>query len=157
QEIHDALMASPGHAANIMNRCRPDSARVEQRRCVTHVGIGAVAEPGAAGGIVVTEDFIEVLPTTDVSGAPAQILAAVNQRRGTRGGAPLVVRPRFAQIAQQEATAFFQNGALTQDQVAADVNRQLGRDTLAYSRILATTGVFSHVEEAEGLEPLLDS
>ncbi len=69
REIHDGLMVSPGHRANILN------ARV------THVGIGVTREPGPSGALLVTQDFIEVASAIDVASATAELLATIN--RGT--------------------------------------------------------------------------
>lgn len=143
-EIHHGLMSSPGHRANIENER------------VTHVGIGVVADPGAAGGFIVTQNFIEAAAAVDTSTAPQRILERVNQNRQRNGVAALVARPDLMQIAARAAQSFFSPAAPTQQRVVEQANREASRSGLMFRRIEVLATIVTNLEDATGLEPLLN-
>lgn len=146
REIHDGLMASPGHRANILN---PD---------VTHVGVGVASE--SEGGRIVfvaTEVFVRVGARLDLSHAPQQLLEGINQRRATLGRPAVRLDAALSERARTGAQRYFARAdpLPTQEQVLDDVNESLRRFSLAYSRIGAVMAVVVSVEEAAALEPVL--
>lgn len=143
-EIHHGLMASPGHRANI-----------EHER-VTHVGVGVVADPGPAGGFIVTQNFIEVAAAVDARAAPQRILERVNQTRQRRGVSPLTARPQLMDIAARTAQSFFGPSAPTQQRVVEAANREASRGGLMFRRIEVLATLVTNLEDATGLEPLFN-
>ncbi|MCC7534984.1 MAG: hypothetical protein IT379_02155, partial [Deltaproteobacteria bacterium] len=146
REIHDGLMASPGHRANMMN---PD---------VTHVGVGVASE--SEGGRIVfvaTEVFIRVGRRIDLTRSPQVLLEGINQRRAALGRPAVRLDAALSERAAAGARAFFSDGdpAPTQEDVLGEVNDSLRRFALAYSRIGAVMAVVVEVEEAAALEPVL--
>lgn len=144
EEIHHGLMESPGHRANIENER------------VTHVGIGAVVDPGSAGGFIVTQNFIEVAAALDTRAAPQRIIDRVNQVRQRRGVVQLVARPQLMEIAARSAQAFFGAGAPSQQSVVQNANREASRGGLMFRRIEVLATIVTNLEDATGLEPLLN-
>jgi len=144
EEIHHGLMASPGHRANIENER------------VTHVGIGVVPDPGAAGGFIVTQNFIEVAAAVDTTAGPQRIVERVNQNRQRNGVAPVVPRPELMQIAARAAQSFFSAAAPTQQRVVEQANRDASRGGLMFRRIEVLATIVTNLEDATGLEPLLN-
>ena len=144
REIHEGLMASPGHRANLLNER------------VTHVGIGAALEPGATGGVVVTEDFIEVAGAVDTRAAPETLFERLNSARTRRGANAVVVRPQLAEVAAATARAFFENPRDSQQTVVDHANRTISRFGLIFRRVAVLATVVSRVEDAAQLEPLFD-
>ncbi len=75
-EVHEGLLASPGHRANLLHAT------------VTHVGIGVARETDGAG-LLVTEVFAEVPRPLDTQAEARRLMDAVNERpsRAGAGGA----------------------------------------------------------------------
>jgi uncharacterized protein YkwD len=143
-ELHHGLMGSPGHRANIENER------------VTHVGIGVVPDPGAAGGFIVTQNFIEVAAAVDTAAGPQRIVDRVNQNRQRNGVAALVTRPELMQIAARAAQSFFSASVPTQQRVVEQANRDASRGGLMFRRIETLATIVTNLEDATGLEPLLN-
>lgn len=144
REIHDGLMASPGHRANILNDR------------VTHVGIGVVREPGPTGGLLVTQDFIEVARPIDTAAAARELVASINRTRQSRGLAPFEERPQLQQAADTAARSFFANPTRTQQEVFNEATQTLQREALLFRRISIAGAFGPRLEGADRLEPLFD-
>lgn len=144
EEIHNGLMDSPGHRANIENER------------VTHVGIGVVPDTGAAGGFVVTQNFIEVAAAVDTTAGPQRIIDRVNQNRTRNGVTALVQRPELMQIAARAAQSYFSASAPTQQRVVEQANRDASRGGLMFRRVEVLATIVTNLEDATGLEPLLN-
>src|SRR5262249_103464 len=87
REVHEGLMASPGHRATLLNDR------------ITHVGIGVARERGPGGALIVTENFIQVAPPIDLASAPPRLLHLVNSARVRRSANPLEIRQQLADVA----------------------------------------------------------
>lgn len=147
REIHDGLMASPGHRANIL------SPRI------THVGVGVASETeGGRMAFVATEVFVRVSERLDLSRAPSRLLEGINARRQALGRRPVRLDASLSQRAQAGAEAFFRGGGQPpgQEAVLDEVNESLRRFSLAYSRIGAVMAIVTAVDDAAALEPVLD-
>jgi uncharacterized protein YkwD len=144
REIHEGLMASPGHRANLLNER------------VTHIGIGAAVDTSPTGGVLVTEDFIEVASAVDTAAAAATLLERVNSARTRRGAQAITARPQLVEVAQTTARAFFENPRDSQQAVIDRANRTISRFGLIFRRVAAVATVVSRVEDAAQLEPLFD-
>ncbi len=144
REIHDGLMASPGHRANLLNER------------VTHIGIGAAADTSATGGVLVTEDFIEVASAVDTTAAAATLIERLNSARTRRGASAVTLRPQLVEVAQSTARAYFENPRDSQQAVVDRANRSISRFGLIFRRVAALATVVSRVEDAAQLEPLFD-
>lgn len=144
REIHDGLMASPGHRANILNAD------------VTDVGIGVALEPGPRGGLVVTQDFIQVAPPIDVATAPAALLERINDNRRRRNTPALSAPEELQTAARDAANAFFTRERPSQQSVVDAANRAVSRYALRYRRISVLATQVTQLFQASGLEPLLD-
>jgi hypothetical protein len=144
-EIHRGLMASPGHRANILN---PD---------VTHVGVGVVVEEeGDRRAFVATELFVRMNREVDLSNAPEQLLAIINENRRRRGADPVELDPNLQRAAQRGAEHYFGEPDLTQQDVVDEASASLRRFAIAFSRVGGLMAVVDQIEEAGQLEPTFD-
>ena len=144
-EIHRGLLASPGHAANILNRD------------VTHVGIGVVAETeGSRQAFVATEVFIRMNREIDARSAAEQLLRAINEGRRARGAEPLEADPNLTEAAQSGADAYFENPTQTQQDTVDDASAQLRRFAVMFRRVGGLMSVVGDIDEASRLEPTFD-
>jgi uncharacterized protein YkwD len=116
EEVNTMLLDSPGHRANALNSD------------LTHVGIGvAIDKRGGHPHIVATEEFGGVAKTIDPRTAPDELVKLINARRSTSGFPQLEVDPLLTQAAQKGATVFFDEPALSQQEVVEGVNNRLAR------------------------------
>jgi len=144
REIHDGLMGSPGHRANILNPR------------VTHVGIGVVREEGLGAGLVVTQNFVEVAAAIDTAAGAQTLLAGINANRQRRGMAAFRADPVLQRAAQQAAEGFFADPRRTQQEALDDAARRMQREGLLYRRISVAAAYGPRMEGADRLEPLFD-
>ncbi len=144
REIHEGLMGSPGHRANIMN---PG---------VTHVGIGVVREEGLGAGLVVTQNFVEVAAAIDTGEGARTLLAGINANRERRGIPVFRADPVLQRAAQQAAEGFFADPRRTQQEALDDAARRMQREGLLFRRIAVAAAYGPRLEGADRLEPLFD-
>ncbi len=144
QEIHDALMGSPGHRANILN---PQ---------VTHVGLGVVEETGSARSFHVTQLFIQVTARIDAEAAETQLLEAINRARRARGVPPVALEENLSEVARTAAARYFAEPSVTNQDVIDDASRSLRRFGIAYRRVGGLMTIVSDVSEAERLQPTFE-
>ena len=143
--IHDGLMESPGHRANVLN---PD---------VTHVGIGVVAEEeGSRVAFVATEVFIQMAQEIDTGAAPAQLLAMINEGRTARGAESVASDEVLAREAQRAAEEYFARPEMSQQDAVEAASAALRRFAVAYRRVGGVMAVVSVLSEAGQLEPTFD-
>lgn len=144
-EIHRGLLASPGHAANIMNRD------------VTHVGVGVVSETeGSRQAFVATEVFIRMNREVNTQAAAEQLLRAINEGRRARGADPLEADPNLTEAAQSGADAYFENPTQSQQDTVDDASAQLRRFAVMFRRVGGLMSVVGDIDEASRLEPTFD-
>lgn len=144
-EIHRGLLASPGHAANILNRD------------VTHVGVGVVSESeGSREAFVATEVFIRMNREIDAGAAAQQLLEAINEGRRARGADPLELDPNLTEAAQGGADAYFENPTQSQQDTVDDASAQLRRFAVMFRRVGGLMSVVGTINEASRLEPTFD-
>ncbi len=145
REIHEGLMVSPGHRANILN---PE---------VTHVGIGVVREPGPSGALLVTQDFITVARRVDAQAAATELLTVINRGRSARGARPLELRPQLQAAAARAAQAYFSDPSRTQDQALAEATTALRSESLLFRRIQLVAAFGPRYQDAVSMQPLFDT
>jgi len=148
--IHAALMASPGHRANIVN---PRA---------THVGIdlvrqteGTPGEEGTRDALLVTQVFILVVADIDPERAADDAMAALSKIRAERGLSALSRDDKLDELARGGATHYFDGGAPSQAEAMAHVNAAMHKTSLPYSQVQALALVGSSVDLA-GVDALLD-
>ncbi len=144
REIHDGLMVSPGHRANILNPR------------VTHVGVGVAREPGAMGALLVTQDFIEVARDVDPRAAAAELLATINRGREARGAPALQVRPQLQAAAERAARALFESPQRSQDDALAQATSALRGESLMFRRIQLVAAFGPRYQDAANMQPLFE-
>jgi uncharacterized protein YkwD len=144
REIHDGLMASPGHRANVLDRR------------VTHVGIGAARETGPSAALLVTQDFIEVSRAIDPAAVAIELVATINRNRVSRGLPPLTARPQLTAAAERAARGYFEDAQRTQEQSLAEATGALRNEGLLFRRIAAAAAFGTNAEEAAAMQPLFD-
>ena len=144
REIHDGLMVSPGHRANILDRR------------VTHVGIGVAREPGASGALLVTQDFIEVARPIDTAAAARDLVTAVNRNRAARGLPELTERPQLQAAAERAARRFFADANATQDAALTEATNALRNEALLFRRIAVAAALGTNVNDAATMQPLFE-
>lgn len=144
REIHEGLMASPGHRANILDRR------------VTHVGIGAAQESGPAGALLVAQEFVEVPRPVDAARLADELLTALNGRRTARGLPEVTVHPQLAEAARRAAHWFFQDPSRTQEQALVEATRSLRGEGARFRRVAAAAAFGTAPEDSVTLEALYD-
>jgi len=145
QEIHDGLMESPGHRANLLNRD------------VTHVGIGVASEPeGSRTAYVATQVFIRMNREIDVAEAPRTLLARINDGRHARRAEPLEADPNLTRAASEAARSYFADPEQSQQDTVDQASGSLRRFAIAFRRVGGLMAVVSDIEEAARLEPAFD-
>lgn len=143
-EIHQGLLASPGHRANMIN---PDA---------NVVGIGVVVDTtDGQPAYIATQVFIRVAREVDTAAAPAQLLEAMNRARTARGARALTVEPNLEAAAQSAAAAYFTDSTLTTQTAVDQASASMRRYAIAFRRVGGVMAVVSEVDEASQLEPTL--
>ncbi len=145
REIHEGLLESPGHRANVLN---PD---------VTHLGIGVVGERESnRTAYVATEVFVRMISEIDVDAAPEELLEMINAGREARGARPLEADKNLTKAASKAATDYFANKDLSQQDAVDAASFQMRRFAIAYKRIGGLMTVVGNLREAAKLEPTFD-
>lgn len=143
RDIHESLMASPGHRANVLNSN------------VTHVGIGVVRESGPSGGWLVTEEFLEVTPGVDRRASEERLLTAANGVRAARGLRALTVDPVLENVARQAAERWFERPGESQESVIAWAREALRARGVGYRRVGLAVAIGPRLDGAERTELLV--
>jgi uncharacterized protein YkwD len=144
REIHEGLMVSPGHRANVLNPR------------VTHVGIGVVREAGPSGALLVTQDFIEVVRAIDTTATVRDLLERINATRIARNLARFEVRPQLQAAAERAARAFFASSTITEQQALAEATEMLRNEALLFRRVQVAAAFGPRAEESATMQPLFD-
>ena len=145
-EIHEGLLQSPGHRANILS---------DQ---VTHVGVGVIGEPeGARMAFVATQVFINIAPEIDVGTAPDRVVEAINRARSVRRRPRLSMESSLSEAAQEAAEAFFDNPRLSQERAVHRATEAVEHLGIAFSRIGGVMVVVTNLEDAFALEHTFDA
>ena len=144
-EIHEGLLQSPGHRANLLNAD------------VSHVGIGVMSErEGDRSAYIATQVFIRMNRAIDTSGAPEILLGLINQGRAARRADLLSAHENLSEAAQTAAESFFENPEQTQQDTVDAASASLRRFAIQFSRVGGLMSVVSDIEEAGQLEPTFD-
>ncbi len=144
REIHDGLMVSPGHRANVLNPR------------VTHVGIGAVREAGPSGALLVTQDFIEVARAVDTQSAAAELLTVINRGRVARGAPALQFRAPLQAAAARAASAYFASPQRSQEEALGEASAALRGESLMFRRIQLVAAFGPRYQDAVTMQPLFE-
>lgn len=146
QEIHDGLVASPGHRANLVNA----DANV--------VGIGVVADTSdGRTAFIATEVFLRFAQPIDVSGAPATVLEAINRARTARGARVMTLEANLQAAADAAAREYFSNPSMTTQDAVDHASTAMRRFSIAFRRIGGVMAVVTSLSEASELEPSFDA
>jgi uncharacterized protein YkwD len=146
QEIHDGLVASPGHRANLVN---PDA---------NVVGIGIVADTSdGRTAFIATEVFLRFAQPIDVSGAPQTVLEAINHARTARGARALTMEPNLQSAADAAAREYFSTPSMTTQDTVDHASTAMRRFSLAFRRIGGVMAVVTVLDEATELEPSFEA
>ena len=128
EEVHRALLESPGHRANVLNTK------------LTHVGIGvALKDHEGRRDVIATELFARIAPPIDVAKAPSELLAKLNAARGRTGSTPLVMESALSDAASRGATLWLHDASLDKnavlDAVVTDMDKQAKGGHPAWQKI----------------------
>lgn len=146
REIHDGLVASPGHRANLVN---PDA---------NVVGIGVVSDTSdGRTAFVATEVFLRFAQPIDVSAAPQTVLDAINHARTARGAHAVTMEPNLQAAADQAARDFFTNPSMTTQDAVDQASTAMRRFSLAFRRLGGVMAVVTVLDEAQELEPSFEA
>ena len=146
QEIHDGLVASPGHRANLVNA----DANV--------VGIGVVADTSdGRTAFIATEVFLRFAQPIDVSGAPQTVLEAINRARTARGARVMTMEANLQAAADAAAREYFSDPSLTTQDAVDHASTAMRRFSIAFRRIGGVMAVVTALSEASELEPSFDA
>lgn len=145
REIHEGLLASPGHRANILNRD------------VTHVGVGVVSETeGSRQAFVATQVFVRMNREIDPAAAARQLLREINAGRAARGAPPLEVDPNLQVAADEAARSYFSTHDQSQQDTVDAASASMRRFAMMFRRVGGLMAVVGDVAEAARLEPTFD-
>ena len=146
REIHEGLLASPGHRANILNRD------------VTHVGVGVVGETeGGREAFVATQVFLRMNREIDPESAVSTLLREINEGRTARGAAPLEVDPNLQTAASDAARGYFAQPDQSQQDTVDAASASLRRFSMMFRRVGGLMAVVGDIGEASRLEPTFDA
>lgn len=146
EEVHDGLMASPGHRDNVL------SPRV------THVGVGLVRDGDADHpALLVTQVFIRRASPIDLDDGARELLDALNQARKARGRPVLSTDSALGELATTGARRYFAEPQLAQQSLVQELNRQLGKQRLPYEQLATVMVVVDGLDQAASLEAALES
>ncbi len=145
REIHEGLLASPGHRANILNRD------------VTHVGVGVASETeGGRQAFVATQVFIRMNREIDPEAAARQLLREINAGRAARGAPPLEVDPNLQVAADEAARSYFSTHDQSQQDTVDAASASMRRFAMMFRRVGGLMAVVGDIAEAARLEPTFD-
>jgi uncharacterized protein YkwD len=144
-EIHRGLMESPGHRENILN---PDA---------THVGMGAIVmREDQQSAYLVTEVFGRFATKVDLAAATSRLMADITRARSNRGLSPLKTDSKLSQLCASAARSFFQNSAVSKEQLIERLNQDAAKIQPDYTQLMAASVLISTVDEATKLQPWFD-
>ncbi len=135
REVHEGLMGSPGHRANVLD---PNA---------THLGVGVARDPSPGGGLLVTENFVALAAPIDVAAAPPRVLDAINRARAARGLPALPSDPSLAALARRAAARFFQ-GRPAADEVTARLKADFTREAKGFRRARVIASAVARLDDA---------
>ncbi|MEZ4391222.1 MAG: CAP domain-containing protein [Polyangiales bacterium] len=138
REIHEGLMASPGHRANILHAE------------ATHVGVAVSRERGGSG-LLATQVFAALPRPVEPAAAAAGLLRAINAARRGRGLAELSERSQLQAAAAAAARTYFERPEFEQQQVFQQAARAVQRDAALFRRV-SVAGAFG--PRAAGVDEL---
>ncbi len=142
--LHEGLMRSPGHRANIVSRE------------ATHLGVGVVAEPeGDRTAFIATEVYVQFARQIVPANAEREFREILNDRRRRSGAGAVEVDAELSRIARSGAERFFRD-RLTQPDVTAAVQEELEPFGLAYRRIGVIVTAVVTIDQAATIERLLE-
>jgi uncharacterized protein YkwD len=146
REIHDGLVASPGHRANLVNA----DANV--------VGIGVVADQSdGRTAFIATEVFLRFAQPIDVAAAPQTVLDAINHARVARGAPAVTMEPNLQGAADAAAREFFTDPSITTQDAVDHASTAMRRFSLAFRRLGGVMAVVTVLDEAQELEPSFEA
>lgn len=148
--IHAALMASPGHRANILN---PG---------VSHIGIdlvrqteGTLGNEGQRKALLVTQVFIRVVVELDPETAADDAIERLGEQRKA-GRLPDIDRDdTLDELATRGAAHYFSNSSPSQGAVMQYVDRAMRKASLPYKEVQVLGLVGSSIDLSQ-VEALLD-
>ncbi len=145
-EIHEGLLDSPGHRANIL------------LRDATHLGIGVVSIVDAGRvAYIATEVFVRLAQPIDVATAPSVLLSEVNAARSGRGLSALTPDPALQGIAMDAARAALADTSMSNSQVVAGASRELDSMGARFSRGVAVMTVVPALHDAASMDPFFQT
>lgn len=144
QEIHQGLMQSPGHRANILNRD------------VRLLGVGVTSEvEGSRLAFLATELFARLPESVDIETAPARLYQAISERRNAEKQAKAALDGALSRAAQKAAQGYAK-GVYASDQAALDAAtrdlKRLPRGASAITAALVKADDLTQVAETPELQ-----
>lgn len=144
REVHDGLLASPGHRGNILHEL------------VNRVGIGVHATPESGHtAYLVTEVFTRATPKLSGDAADA-LLSRINARRKQLGRAPLTSDDTLNELAARTAGRYFAEPPPADQDLMQSVRDQLVKAKLPARSVGAVLTVASSVQELSELDAVLE-
>jgi uncharacterized protein YkwD len=144
-EVHDGLMQSPGHRANILH---PDA---------THVGIGVLTRPEGSGALyVVTELFVRLTPRIDVDEGREHLLDGIDAARGRMRLPALARDDALAKACAAAAREFFAS-SVSREELSTRLGHAARALRRPYARLRVIVLVTDALDAAEAHEVFLDA
>ncbi|HET6336073.1 MAG TPA: CAP domain-containing protein [Polyangiales bacterium] len=145
REVHDGLLASPGHRGNILHEL------------VNRIGIGIRATPESGHtAYLVTEVFTRATPKLD-GDATEDLLSRINAKRKSLGRGPLKTDGTLEGLAEKTAARYFTRPPPEDQALMQSVREQLVQAKLPARSVGAVLTVASSVQELSELDAVLES
>lgn len=145
-EIHEGLLDSPGHRANIL------------LREATHVGIGVVSVQDAGRiAFIATEVFVKLAQPIDVTSAPEALLSQANAVRASHHLAPLTADSELRAIADESARTFLATPGMTNNAAVEAASRELSHLGNHFTRGVAALTVVTALADAASVDAFLQA
>jgi uncharacterized protein YkwD len=144
REVHDGLLASPGHRGNILHEL------------VNRIGIGVRATPESGHtAYLVTEVFTRATPKLTAD-ANDELLSRINAKRKSLGRAPLATDHTLQGLAAKTAARYFAQPPPDDNALMQSVREQLVHVSLPARSVGAVLTVASSVQELSELDAVLE-
>jgi uncharacterized protein YkwD len=144
REVHEGLMASPGHRGNILHEL------------VNRIGIGVRATPESGHtAYLVTEVFTRATPKL-TGDAAEDLLSRINAKRKSLGRAPLESDDALNGLANRTAARYFSSPAPGDAALMQTVREQLPKLKLEARSVGAVLTVASSLEELSEIDAVLE-
>jgi hypothetical protein len=119
--------------------------------------VGVVIErEGERAAYLATEVFVRLATPIDVDDAPDELIERLNTARAKRKSRPLKVDAALSELCAAGAADFFASAGATQKAIVEGLSSKAGSRARGYTRLSSVMVLVDSLDEAAGLDALLD-